>query len=428
MADKLRQVFDSSQYELTMCCAIVLNAVVIGLQIDYRESLPLGGWFCVNLIFFLIFFVEAVLKIFAFGVRTYFADKWNVYDFIVTFACFIEMVASYTFFFSSTSFYKGWKHYVSGDMVQIARLIRLGKLSYYFTEVKILFGAFFTSLRALGWIFMGAIIVFYIAACIVTVFLGRRQFHKANGDPDAREIRERFSTIPMSMFALFEIMTLEGWVDYVRPLLQTRPEFVFFFLIFIFISTFFLLNLVTSVVVDRTLAEQDKSDEKQEKSRSAKKLADTKEVIRVFRNLNRGRDLVNKDNLVAWAQGDAAKSLMKSVGENEAFVSTMFELLDHDEDGEISLDALQSLWIAYEEPLDTHNFLRFHINIERRMEYLERLTVTALQVLEKTSGRTLHLPSEITMKTASFLPRRPSPRRPSPRDDDLGWSRQSSPV
>merc|ERR1719473_1844815 len=124
------------------------------------------------------------------------------------------------------------------------------------------------SLKALLWIFILAAIWYFLCACVATVFIGRREWlPNEKGDGVSKEViaelRDRFKTIWLSMFALFEVMTLEGWTDYVRPMLASRPDMVLFFLTFIFVSAFFLLNLVTAVVVDRTLeaqSQQTKSD------------------------------------------------------------------------------------------------------------------------------------------------------------------------
>jgi len=63
----------------------------------------------------------------------------------------------------------------------------------------------------------------------------------------------------LSMFALFEVMTLEGWGDNVRPLLHTRLHLVFFFLLFIFLSNLTLMNMLIGIlceVVTETSSEE----------------------------------------------------------------------------------------------------------------------------------------------------------------------------
>merc|ERR1719161_1144227 len=91
--------------------------------------------------------------------------------------------------------------------------------------------------------------------------MGRKQWMSDSSSPQAGELRKAFNNIPMSMYTLFEVMTLEGWTDVVRPLLGNRPAMIIFFMFFVFVSAFFLLNLVTAVVVDRTMASQAQSED-----------------------------------------------------------------------------------------------------------------------------------------------------------------------
>merc|ERR1719240_2054734 len=79
-----------------------------------------------------------------------------------------------------------------------------------------------------------------------------------DGDvPNAAELRDKFSSIPMSVYSLFEVMTLEGMTEVTRPLLEHRPWMIVFFLLFIVVSAFFLMNLITAVIVDKTVEAQE---------------------------------------------------------------------------------------------------------------------------------------------------------------------------
>merc|ERR1719311_724807 len=137
--------------------------------------------------------------------------------------------------------------------------------------------SFLDSIKALFWILVLLIIWFYMCACVATIFIGRREFLPSEDQEAIKELREKFSSIPLSMFALFEVMTLEGWVDYVRPLLASRADMVILFLFFIFVSSFFLLNLVTAVVVDRTLEAQQQQVQSEEESEEAKEVQSEEE-------------------------------------------------------------------------------------------------------------------------------------------------------
>merc|ERR1719326_986579 len=123
-------------------------------------------------------------------------------------------------------------------------------------------------------------------ACLGTVFIGRRSMLPSENQEEILELRDRFSNIGYSMFALFEIMTLEGWTDYCRPLLGSRLHLVLAFFVFIFFTSFFILNLVTGVVVDKTIAAQEELEDTEEKDKLMKQQAHINCIYRVLSQKN----------------------------------------------------------------------------------------------------------------------------------------------
>jgi len=281
----------------------------------------------------------------------------------------------------------------------MARLFRLFRLARLFTQLGVLAGSFVASLQALGWIILGSLLWFYINACFCSVFLGRRDLLPANGDEEIREIRERFETVGSSLFCLFEIMTLEGWTDYARPMLHRSPGWVMYFISFIFVSAFFLLNLVTAVVVDRTVAAQQEAIQEIGIEKREEKKVFVQDFVSMLRDMNNGHDKLSRSDLSQWAESTAGKK----VGQQLQFVMSMAVLLDHEESGSISLAELQDLWNSYDSPLSTETLIRFHINQARQVEHQERLMVTVLHVLEKMGGKSLNLSQDIFDKTTSYL-------------------------
>merc|ERR1719453_1794955 len=104
----------------------------------------------------------------AYGITRYFEDGWNVFDFIVTFCAAMELAASFAYLDERIN--SKWSEYVSGDMIQIMRLFRLLRMARIFKELGVLIDSFLTSLQALSWIFVLAIIWFFLCACVATVF------------------------------------------------------------------------------------------------------------------------------------------------------------------------------------------------------------------------------------------------------------------
>jgi hypothetical protein len=387
---KLDELFLSWNYEVLMMTIVVISAVLIAVQIDYPHIMPPYGWWAVNVILWLVFVVEVCLKIFAYGYKKYFQNGWNVFDFIITVSCGIEIGASWYAGLRDSQMYKRWSNNVPRDFIEIGRLFRLLRLARLFRQINVLMKSFLRSIQALLWIGLLAFMWFYLCACICTVFLGHHQFLDAHGNDDIEEIRDRFSMVSYSLFSLFEIMTLEGWTDYARPLLHTRYwPWVLFFLFFIFVASFFFLNLITAVVVDRTLAAQDEADDENEATVKARRLECAKEFCKMVRELNDGEDQVSITDLMEWSKTDFAHKLLFHVDEDHHFIQSMVLLLDHTKAGFVSATQLEQFWLAYEQPLNTQNFLRFHLSLAQRMEFQDRMLVTILKSLEAHHGQSL---------------------------------------
>lgn len=409
---KLDELFLSWNYEVGMMFVVCVSAILIAVQIDYPHIMPGYAWWTVNLVIWLVFVIEVILKIYAYGYKAYFNNGWNVFDFVITIACGVEIGASWYAGVRDSEMYKRWSHNVPRDFIEIGRLFRLLRLARLFRQISVLMKSFVRSIQALLWIALLAFLWFYLCACVCTVFLGHHQFLDAEGNEDIQEIRERFSMVSYSLFSLFEIMTLEGWTDYARPLLHTRYwPWVLFFLFFIFVASFFFLNLITAVVVDRTLAAQDEADDESEATIKARRMECAKEFVKMVRDLNDDQDLVAINDLIEWSKSDFAAKLLCHVDEDHHFIQSMVLLLDHTKGGYVSASQLEQFWLAYEQPLNTQNFLRFHLSLAQRMEFQDRMLVTilhSLEAMQKSPGKQLSFSMDFSkqvtaMNTTTFL-------------------------
>ena len=84
----------------------------------------------------------------------------------------------------------------------------------------------------------------------------------------------------------------------------------------------------------------------------------------------------------------------------------MVLLLDHTKTGYISASQLELFWLAYEQPLNTQNFLRFHLSLAQRVEFQDRMLVTILHSLEALHGQKLTKSTDFThqaSRVVSFL-------------------------
>jgi len=397
----LRKFFGSSLYEYTIMLVICCNAVTIGLEIDNEHYFPWWCWMIINTTFGAIYLIEMLLKIFAFGVKRYFGSPWNCFDFIVTNLTLVGdgLVVWQLATGASTSSKKGGFTAV----VPVLRLLRILRIAKMFHEMRVLLGSFVGSISALGWIVLLMALWFYICACVCTVFMGRKQWIPENASQQEQDLRKNFDNIPISMYTLFEVMTLEGWTDVVRPLLGSRPVMIVFFMFFVFVSAFFLLNLVTAVVVDRTMASQAQSEDTSTYVKEDERESQIGNLHMAILRRNNGQDRIRRADLIAWSKEPFVKPYLEKLDWDAKEVSEIGVLLDDDNSGTVSLARLREYWSSYGQPLDTAMVLRFQLQLAQRLDHQECLCLTILDALQEVSGKRFKLPSNAGNRERSFL-------------------------
>merc|ERR1719498_92797 len=122
-----------------------------------------------------------------------------------------------------------------------------------FKEMWMLVRGLTGSLTVLVWTCVMILFILYIFALAATSLIGKSM-------EDDEFVQEMFGSVPLSMFTLFQIMTLDSWTGVVRPIGNEQSWTYFYFLGFIAISVFVLVNLITAVIVENAF-ESSKSDE-----------------------------------------------------------------------------------------------------------------------------------------------------------------------
>jgi voltage-gated sodium channel len=133
------------------------------------------------------------------------------------------------------------------SVLRALRVLRVLRLITIVPTLKRVVGGLIGALPGMGSIVLLISLVFYVFAVMATKLYGA-------------EMPEQFGTLGRSLFTLFTIMTLEGWVDgVVRPLMQTHPYAWLFFIPFIVGTTFTVLNLFIGVIVGAMQEEHEKA-------------------------------------------------------------------------------------------------------------------------------------------------------------------------
>lgn len=204
-------------FQRFILAVIVLNAITLGLETWPPAMRTAGGIIvAIDRLSLAIFSIEVTLRLIAHGPR-FFRDPWSVFDFTVVAIALVPASGGFA-------------------VLRALRVLRAVRLISAVPRMRLVVEALLSAIPGISSIFALLLLIFYVAAVMATKLFG------AAGP-------EWFGSVARSFFTLFQIMTLEGWADIARALMVTVPWAWAFFVPFILIVTFTVLNLFIAVVV-----------------------------------------------------------------------------------------------------------------------------------------------------------------------------------
>jgi len=358
----VRAFFLGRDYEWSIAALIILNAIVIFVEIDYPNAAPimceiLNSYFCI------LYTMEITFKIYGFGPHVFFGSYWNIFDFTVTFITVLSDMLILVL--------DGESAHKVRAVAPTLRLLRVLRLTNMFQGLRSLMRSFTASLGALGWITVFILLWFFLCACLTTVFIGRKEFFPdsaAASPAEAEKLRYMFHSVPYSMYSLFEIMTIDGWTGVARPLVLTQPFLLMFFFVFVFVAGFFLLNLVTAVVVDRTVAAQQAEQEAREEAEFDDSEKDIFNVIKKIKELTGEHDVIPRKTLSHALQDAEVQEGLKELNWDGPLAEAYCSVLDHKNTGEVNLHELHKEMANSVRDLTTMKLLRMQADLSVRLE------------------------------------------------------------
>jgi len=203
----------------TLVVLIVVNALILGLETSHTVMEVAGHELhLIDQVILWIFIAELVLLMAARGLG-FFKDPWCVFDFVVIGIALVPATGSLS-------------------VLRALRVLRVLRLVNKIESMRKVVVGLLHSLPSLSPVFGLILVIFYVFAVIATNMFGERF-------PDL------FGDLGTTMFTLFQVMTLESWSEGVaRPVMEIFPHAWVFFVIFIFIATFVIINLFIAVIVD----------------------------------------------------------------------------------------------------------------------------------------------------------------------------------
>ncbi len=198
---------------------ILFNAVILGFEASPSIVAEHGGLLRVlDRLCLAIFTVEIVAKLLAYGPR-FFRSGWNVFDFLIVGLSLIPGAQTFS-------------------VLRALRILRLLRVISVAPRLRRVVEGFITALPGMGSVFLLMAIIFYIGAVMATKLFGA-------------SFPDWFGDLGRSAYSLFQIMTLESWsMGIVRPVMEVYPYAWAFFVPFIMVTTFAVVNLLVGLIVN----------------------------------------------------------------------------------------------------------------------------------------------------------------------------------
>lgn len=325
---KLQKIVRNEYFVLSVAFVIIANAAFMGIEVDADKGSDTTAWDAVEIIFSLIFLVELVLRLAATSpVAHFFLDGWNLLD-----TAIVAISIGDNLFVLAMG-------RTTGDLNKLTtlRLFRLARVVRVFRLLRVVKGLWkivrgiLHAVWTLIWTWVLLGLVIYIFSILATRLIGQSN----KGDPN---IQEYFGTVGKSMLTLFQITTTERWADIARLVIKKEPWSYLFFILYLHVTTFSLLNVMVAVIVESLGADIGSPIAKLTKKRLDVQKVACKNVYKAFKDLD-----LDGDGLLTWEEfkeqisKPVVHKSLERLGVNLREAENLFGILDYDGSG--SLDS-----------------------------------------------------------------------------------------
>ncbi len=213
----LAQLIESRRFQAVVVGVILFNAAILGLETSAAAMERFGLLLRVlDKLCLAVFLVEIALRLFACRLQ-FFRSGWNIFDFAVVGVALVPGAGPWA-------------------VLRSLRVLRVLRLLTVIPSLRKVVAAFLHAIPGLGGVMLLMGIFLYTSAVLATNLFGQ-------------QYPVWFGTLGGSLFSLFQILTLEGWADMARAIMETHAWAPFFFIPFIIIATFTVLNLFIGIIV-----------------------------------------------------------------------------------------------------------------------------------------------------------------------------------
>lgn len=214
--ERLRWLVEHHRFQRVVLGLIIANAVILGLETSIVSGPPDEVLQILDDVLLWLFVTEITLRLVAHGPR-FFRDPWSVFDLLVVAIALIPATGPMS-------------------VLRALRILRVLRLADSVPSMKRVVNGLVAAVPGMGSVGALLVLVMYVSVVIATNLYGTIA-------------EEHFGDLGTTAFTLFQVMTGEAWPDIAADVMQEEPTAWIFFVVFILVVSFAVLNLFIAVVV-----------------------------------------------------------------------------------------------------------------------------------------------------------------------------------
>lgn len=219
LRESTRRLLEAPLTQHAIIALILVNAMLLGLETSPTAMAAAGTAIrAADQAILAVFVVEIALRLHVHR-AAFWRDPWSVFDFAVVAIALVPATGSLA-------------------VLRALRVLRVLRLLTMVPSMRRVVGALLAAIPGLGSIALVLLIIYYVFAVIATNLF-------------AAAFPEWFGSLGRSLYTLFQVMTLESWsMGIARPVMAQYPHAWLFFVLFILVATFTMLNLFIAIIVN----------------------------------------------------------------------------------------------------------------------------------------------------------------------------------
>jgi voltage-gated sodium channel len=224
-----RALVEHPRFQSLIIGVIVMNAITLGLEVNlHRVESAMAVLHVLDRIAIAVFVVEIVIRLVAYG-WSFFRSAWSIFDLLIVIISLIPAAGALS-------------------VLRALRILRVTRLFSTVASMRTIINALVGAIPAMGSIMLVMVLLLYIGAVLAAGLFGS-------------SFERQFGSLEYSMLTLFQLMTLDGWsAEIVGPIMDVYPWAWVFFIPYIIITSFAVLNLFIGVLMSNIEADKQERD------------------------------------------------------------------------------------------------------------------------------------------------------------------------